>query len=139
MLKDKQVASKNQISGMRGVFLVAAELAERGFIVSPTSRSARGVDLLVTNPQGSRTFAVEVKSAAKTTFWIVGKGAGKHPSGNNVWVFVKFGKQRERSRFFVVPSKYLRKFVRQGVMAPFVKRNDLLKYEDRWSAFGLTF
>ena len=57
------MASKAQISGMRGVFLVAAELARIGLIVSPTSRSARGVDLLVTSADGTRAFSVEVKSA----------------------------------------------------------------------------
>lgn len=32
----------SQITGMRGVYLVAAELSRLGFIVSPTSRGARG-------------------------------------------------------------------------------------------------
>jgi Holliday junction resolvase len=123
---------------MRGVFLVAAELAERGFIVSPTSRSARGVDLLATNFDGAKTFAIEVKSASRSTFWIVGKDAGKQASRNNVWVFVKFGKEKERSRFFVVPSRHLRRFVNPGKTMPFVKRNAILKYEDRWSAFGVS-
>ncbi|MGH9806088.1 MAG: hypothetical protein ACRD9W_02295 [Terriglobia bacterium] len=121
---------------MRGVFLVAAELSERGFVVSPTSRSARGVDLLATNGDGTRTFAVEVKSVSKTTFWIVGKEAGKRKSRNNIWVFVKFGKSRERASFFVVPSTHLRRYFNKGTMAPFVRRNAILKYEDRWRAFG---
>ena len=37
------------ITGMRGVYLVAAELSKRGFIASPTSRGAQGADLLVTD------------------------------------------------------------------------------------------
>jgi Holliday junction resolvase len=130
------MASKHQLSGMRGVFLVAAELSERGFVVSPTSRSARGVDLLATNADGTRTFAVEVKSASKTTFWIVGKEAGMHKSRNNIWVFVKFGRLGERARFFVVPSMRLRRYFNKGKTVPFVKRNAISKYEDRWQAFG---
>lgn len=129
------MASKAQISGMRGVFLVAAELAERGFVVSPTSRSARGVDLLASNLDGTRTYAVEVKSASKTTFWIVGKDAGKQKSRNNIWVFVKFGKPKERSRFFVVPSTHLRRYFNTGKTMPFVRRAAILKYEDHWDAF----
>jgi hypothetical protein len=39
---------------MRGVYLVAAELSRLGFIVSPTSRSAAGADLLVTSSSCSR-------------------------------------------------------------------------------------
>jgi len=41
--------SKGQQTGMRAVYLVAAELVGRGLIVSPTSRNAFGADLLVTN------------------------------------------------------------------------------------------
>lgn len=40
------MASKGQMTGMLGVYLVAAELSRLGFIVSPTSRSAAGADLL---------------------------------------------------------------------------------------------
>jgi hypothetical protein len=130
------MAAKGMIAGMRGVFLVAAELAERGFVVSPTSRSARGVDLLATNHDSSRTFAVEVKSTTKQSFWIVNKDAGDTKSRNLIWIFVKFGKPKERSRFFVVPSKDLKRFVQPYKTMPFVKRNTILKYEDRWSAFG---
>ena len=130
------MASKHQLSGMRGVFLVAAELSERGFVVSPTSRSAKGVDLLATNGDGTRTFAVEVKSTTRATFWIVGMNAGKRPARNNIWVFVKFGKPRERSRFFVVPSNVLRKYFNKGKTVPFVKRKAIEKYEDKWTAFG---
>jgi hypothetical protein len=39
------MASKQQMTGMLGVYLTAAELVKRGFIVSPTSRSALGADL----------------------------------------------------------------------------------------------
>jgi hypothetical protein len=38
------MASKHQMTGMLGVYLVAAELSKHGFIVSPTSRSAAGED-----------------------------------------------------------------------------------------------
>jgi hypothetical protein len=37
---------KGQLTGMRGVYLVAAELSRLGFITSPTSRSALAADIL---------------------------------------------------------------------------------------------
>ena len=43
------MATKGQMTGMLGVYLTAVELVKRGFIVSPTSRSAMGADLLVTS------------------------------------------------------------------------------------------
>ena len=130
------MSSKGMLSGMRGVFLVAAELAQQGLVVSPTSRSAKGVDLLATNPNGSRTFAVEVKSSSGGAFWLVGKSAGEQASKNNIWVFVLLGKEKKPSRFFVVPSIHLAKMVRPGKTIPHVMKTSLLKYEDRWSVFG---
>jgi hypothetical protein len=56
------VTTSRQIQGMRGVYLAAAELAHQGFIVAPTSRSARGADLLVTSDDCTRAFTVEVKA-----------------------------------------------------------------------------
>jgi hypothetical protein len=50
------MVSKGQRTGMRAVFQVAAELAARGLIVSPTSLSAFGADLLVTDEAVARRF-----------------------------------------------------------------------------------
>src|SRR5215208_4312133 len=61
-----KLASKAQMTGMLGVYMVAAELSRLGFIVSPTSRSARGADLLVTNQTCTRTISVQVKTNAST-------------------------------------------------------------------------
>ena len=41
------MTSKSQLTGMTGVYLVAAQLSRRGYIASPTSRSAQTADLLV--------------------------------------------------------------------------------------------
>jgi hypothetical protein len=48
------MTSKAQTSGMRGVYLVASELARNGLITSPTSRSARGADILATTSDCNR-------------------------------------------------------------------------------------
>lgn len=67
------MATKSQLSGMRGVYLVAAELAARGFIVSVTSRSAAGADLLVTDDSCTRAWSVQVKASYKpATYWLLG-------------------------------------------------------------------
>ena len=52
------MTSKGQMTGMRGVYLVAAELARLGFVASPTSRSAWGLtfSLLPTTAAGPFLF-----------------------------------------------------------------------------------
>ena len=56
------MASKHQLTGMTGVYLVGAELSRRGFIASPTSRSAEGADLLVTDTECRSSFVIQVKT-----------------------------------------------------------------------------
>ena len=58
------MASKGQMTGMIGAYLVAAELSKQGFIVSPTSRSAAGADLLVTDQACLKAWSVQVKRMA---------------------------------------------------------------------------
>src|SRR5262245_16017444 len=60
------MSAAKQLTGMRGVYLVAAELSRLGFIASPTSRSAIGADLLVTDQQCQNAFTVQVKTNAST-------------------------------------------------------------------------
>jgi putative addiction module component (TIGR02574 family) len=67
---------KGQLTEMRGVYLVAAELSRLGFIASPTSRSALAADILVPDqavhaPLPGRCFvaAVEVLSSRLTLFF----------------------------------------------------------------------
>ena len=50
------MASKQQLTGMRGVYLVAAELSRLGLIASPTSRSAIGADILATDQSCQKNF-----------------------------------------------------------------------------------
>lgn len=134
------MASKGQMTGMRGVYLVAAELARRGFIVSPTSRSAIGADLLVTDQKCKRAYSVQVKTNGRTfNFWLIGKNAQETVSETHIYVLVNL-KNTKRSgemiEYFIVPSK---KLVRRGDHDrdwPSIDREIILDCKDNWSAFG---
>jgi hypothetical protein len=53
------------MTGVLGVYLVAAELSRRNFIVSITSRGAAGADLLVTGQQCKKAWSVQVKTNSR--------------------------------------------------------------------------
>jgi hypothetical protein len=134
------MASKGQITGMRGVYLVASELAKRGFIVSPTSRSAIGADLLVTDHECKKAFSVQVKTNARTFyFWLIGKKAKAIISNTHVYVLVNIRNSRktgETIEYFVVPSKILsRRGYHKGNWQN-IKRRNILKYNGAWTVFG---
>jgi len=95
---------KAQITGMLGVYLAAAELTNRGFIVSPTSRSAAGADLLVADQECQRAFSIQVKTQRKAAnYWLVGSQARKINSPTHIYVFINL-KGDHRPEYLVVPS-----------------------------------
>ena len=76
-----------QQAGMRGVYLVAAELSRLGYSVSPTARNAAGADLLVFDPATSRAASIEVKTNGKrASFWLVGEHGKERRSASHTSV-----------------------------------------------------
>ena len=76
------MASKQQMSGMRGVYLAAAELARRGYVVSPTSEAAAGADLLITDDSCQRAYSVQVKTiTGGFNYWLLNLRPGKSLHG----------------------------------------------------------
>jgi hypothetical protein len=91
---------------MTGVYLVAAELSKRDFIVSPTSRSVQTADLLVSDLMCQNAYSVQVKTNAVTFgFWLVGSRASKIVSDSFVYALVNL--RKTGPEFYVVPSKVL--------------------------------
>jgi hypothetical protein len=131
------MATKGQLTGMTGVYLVAAQLSRRGFVVSPTSRSAHGVDLLATTPNGSRTLVFEVKTNARSfTFWLLGKGAAEMTSRGLYYVLVNIREDSEE--YFIVPSRIVAKGMVEKTRGPkkskwrSISRNKVEKFRDEW-------
>jgi len=134
------MASKGQITGMRGVYLVAAELAKRGFIVSPTSRSAIGADLLVTDQKCKRAYSVQVKTNGRTfSFWLIGKRAKETVSNTHIYVLVNLKntkKSGEVIEYFIIPSRQLARGGSHRGKWPNIGIDKVIRWEDKWSVFG---
>lgn len=137
------MASKHQITGMMGVYLVAAELSKRGFIVSPTSRGAQGADLLVTDTECKTQFAVQVKSNARTfSFWLVNLKAETIQSKTLIYAFVNL--RKNRTDYYLVPSTFVARNIdiskpsktRQSVWYS-IQLARVEKYKDNWKIFDV--
>lgn len=101
------MASKGQMTGMLGVYLVAAELTSRDFIVALTSRSAAGADLLVTNRGCSKTWSVQVKTNRNpTTYWLLSADSSKLASPTHLYVFVNV-RGSETPEYLVAESTHV--------------------------------
>jgi hypothetical protein len=135
------MASKQQLTGMTGVYLVAAELSKRGLIASPTSRSAQGADLLVTDINCQRSYAVQVKTNARTfNFWLLGAKAQQVVSKNLIYALVNL--RKTETEYFLVPRKIVAGNVKTSKPSGTRKttwysiyRNKIERFRDNWEIF----
>ena len=137
------MASKGQMTGMLGVYLTATELTKRGYIVSPTSRSAMGADLLVTDQSCQNAWSVQVKTNAKTKkWWLMNPKAMELNSPSHMYVLVNAANDsRNAPQFYVVPSNIVASAIVRTVRSTGsvwygYKRDE--NYRDRWDLFGDT-
>ena len=136
---------KGQLTGMRGVYLVAAELSRLGLIASPTSRSAVGADILVADKACSKSFSVQVKTNARTfRFWLVGKKVSEIVSETHLYALVNIRKQKgmEVVDYYIVPSKIIAKKFRYSKAKTGSEwysfyLEDAEKFKDNWNAFQI--
>ena len=63
--------SNNKVSsilvGVAGEYFAAAELSRRGYIASITLRNTKGIDIIATNEEGSKSINIQVKASSKSS------------------------------------------------------------------------
>jgi len=65
MNKEKKNKPSKQLVGNVGLYYVCYELSKRGWNALPTSRNARGVDLVIYSQDAIRTHTIQIKSLSK--------------------------------------------------------------------------
>ena len=157
-MKHKSDPSSNKttslLAGVAGEYFVAAELSRRGFIASISLRNTRGIDILATNAEASRSVTIQCKTnQLSKASWIVSDKCESFISENHFYVFVVLGDVLERPHFHIVPSADVARFVRDDhakwlatpgskgqahVDSPVRKFHDLTnEYLERWDLLGL--
>ena len=147
-MSEKSKLATAQTNGMRGVYLVASELARWGLISSPTSRSARGADILATTPDLRKAFSVEVKTTTNNKFWQLSPHVKLTRSDSHIYVFVRIWKPKnggELITYYPVSSE----FVAENSRLPNPEKEEQYRngytmdlktveqFKDNWSIFGL--
>ncbi len=104
------------LAGVSGEYFVAAELSRRGYIASITLRNTRGVDILCSNSDATKTVGIQVKTnSGSDRSWILNKKAENYFAENLFYIFVNLNsEERTLPDFFVVPSKIVSDFVKQS-------------------------
>ena len=103
------------LTGVAGEYFVAAELSKRGYIASITLRNTRGIDILCSNSEASKSVNIQVKaSSSPTRSWILNQKAEDYFSNNFFYIFVNLNKRKEYPEFFIVPSEVVAKYCKKG-------------------------
>jgi hypothetical protein len=138
------LSSKGQLTGMRGVYLVASELCRIGLIASPTSRSAISADILATDQECMNTYSVQVKTNASTfNFWLLNKKSKTLVSDNLIYVLVNIRNKKtgEEIEYFILPSRVIAEKMQSAIQGKkgsewhsFDYKN-ALPFKDKWELF----
>lgn len=103
------------LAGVSGEYYVAAELSKRGYIASITLRNTKGIDILCSNSDSSKTIGIQVKTnSGSKRNWILNKKAENYFADNLYYVFVNLNNSNNKHpEFFIVPSQVVADFCKK--------------------------
>jgi len=108
---------ENTLVGVAGEYLVAGELSLRGYIASITLRNSRGIDIIASNPDGTKSISIQVKTnSSGNSRWLLNKKCEDFYSKSHVYVFVALKDLGERPDFYIVPSKVVAEYAKHRHM-----------------------
>jgi len=151
---EEEVKLSNIFSGVAGEYFVAAELSRMGYIASITLRNTRGVDILCSNAEATKSVGIQVKTnRSSARDWMLNIKSENYFSRNLFYVFVNLNYGQKHPEYFVVPSKVVAECVtkthqewlktpgkngavhRDTAMRKFSDAEE--KYLNRWDLLGI--
>jgi hypothetical protein len=100
------------LSGVAGEYFVAAELSRRGYIASLTLRNTRGVDILASNSNATKSVGIQVKTAqGSARSWMLNKKVENDEATNLFFVLIRLNGLGE-PEYYVVPKYVVAAFAR---------------------------
>ena len=111
--KDLVPKLSSLLGGVAGEYFVAAELSAHGYIASVTMRNTKGVDILCSNTDASKTIGIQVKTnKGSRREWMLNQKAERYFADNLFYVFVNLNNGQASPDYFIVPSKIVANYTR---------------------------
>jgi hypothetical protein len=111
-----EVKSKRNsvLTGVTGEYYVAAELSRRGYLASITLRNTKGVDVLCSNADASKSVGIQVKTRnGMQRSWILSQKGEDYYADTLFYVFLNVSEDpKQPPDFTVVPSKVVADYIR---------------------------
>jgi hypothetical protein len=99
--------------GIAGEYLVAGELSRRGYLAAVTLRNTKGVDILASSGDASRSVGIQVKTAqGRHRIWPLSEKADHYHSDNVFYVFANLN-DGGAPTYSIVPSETVARFSRE--------------------------
>lgn len=119
------------LSGIAGEYFVAAELSRRGYVASLTLRNTKGIDILVSNADATKSVGIQVKTTqSRTKKWVLNQKIEKDIATNLIFVFVRLN-DLGIPAYYIVPRKDAADFARKHHAEYLAKpRRDGQKHKD---------
>ncbi len=92
-----------QIVGNVGLFYACYHLSLRGWNAMPTSRNARGIDIICFSMDGKRQLSIQVKSLSKRNAVPLGNDLNKVMG--NFWIIVNDAVSEKPNAFILLPHE----------------------------------
>jgi len=129
----------SSVVGNMGLYSVCYELSKRGWNVMPTSRNARGIDIVGYAQDGKRTITVQVKALSRKN----PVPLGKDQSLCNLiaeFVVIARGVRQEPDYFIATPDE-VRPLVhvgtnKKGEISCWLQPKDYEQFRSRWDRIG---
>ncbi len=103
---------ESTLVGVAGEYYVAAELSLRGYLASITLRNSRGIDIIASSADGTRSVSIQVKtSSGGKPKWMLNQKAETFSSENHFYALVVLNGLESRPDFYIIPSNDLSKRV----------------------------
>src|SRR4030042_4634162 len=100
----KKSRLSGSLTGAAGVHFVSGELSRLGYIAVQTVKNTKGIDIVVSDSDFTKTAYLQVKTNwFKYDFWIVGKPT---VGADIFYVFVNLlsNQKNQRPEYYIVPS-----------------------------------
>jgi hypothetical protein len=141
------------LTGIAGEYFVAAELSRRGYVASLTLRNTRGIDILASNDDATKSMGIQVKTKyGKKPQWLLSRKAEDDTAENLFYIFVKLNRT-EAPEYYIVPRAVVASYIVEKHRAWLAKpgrdgaahrdtamrifRDSGNEYRDRWDLLGL--
>jgi len=107
----------NDLIGAAGVHFVASELSLRGLVALPTIRNTAGIDILVSELDGSGQANLQIKtSSKKARFWLTSRPEKCLKGPRSFYVFVQYLPDEEKFDAFLESGSNVAKQVQENLL-----------------------